>query len=47
MFEDTIFRELLKRKNYEDSWDARAMPSFFIRLRRVLGWRSRILAAPR
>ncbi len=25
----------------------RSMPSFFIRLRSVLGWRSRILAAPR
>jgi hypothetical protein len=32
--------------NYEISWGGRARPSFFNRLRRVLGWSPRIAAAP-
>ena len=31
---------------YERSWGARSMPSFLSRLRRVLGWRPRRVAAP-
>ncbi len=31
---------------YEGSWEGRAIPSFFNRLRSVLGWSPRIPAAP-
>jgi len=31
---------------YERSWDARSIPSFLSRLRRVLGWRPKRVAAP-
>ena len=36
-----------RRGDYEGSWDDRERPSFFSRLRRVLGWSPRTAAAPR
>jgi hypothetical protein len=35
------------RGGYRAAWEARSIPSFFKRCRRVLGWSPRILAAPR
>lgn len=40
-------RHIVGGQVYDMSWAVRWIPIFFIRLRRVLGWRFKIFAAPR